>query len=126
MEKEEKKKRGGQKGNTNSLKHGFYSKSLNQAAKIDFKDAWGLEGIDEEIALIRVEIKNAIAGGDERNLLLLVKAANALDKLVRTRYQISAAQHKGLKEAIASVVDDFLIPAGVNIGTNFFSKKIIG
>lgn len=126
MEKKEKLKKGGQKNNQNSWKHGFYSKSLNEAEKYDFKDASGIEGIDEEIALIRLEIKKAISGGDERNLLLLVKAAQALDKLVRTRYQITAAQHKGLQTAITNVVNDVLIPMGVNIGSSFFAKKITG
>lgn len=126
MEKKEKRKRGGApKGNTNSLKHGFYTKDWETLAKTEFKNAAGIEGIDEEIALLRVELKKSISGCDERNLLLLVKAAAALDKLVRTRYQITSSHHKGLTEAIRNVVTDFLVPMGVNIGSSFFSKKIM-
>jgi hypothetical protein len=126
MEEQEKKekKKGGQKGNSNAYKHGFYSKDLDHLEKIEYRNASGIEGIDEEIALLRLEIKKAITGSDARNLLLLVKAAAALDKLVRTRYQITSTQNRGLKDAVATVVKDFLIPMGVNIGSAFFTKKM--
>src|SRR4030042_4763779 len=93
-------KKGGQKGNRNAIKHGFYARIFDEAEKVDFSVAAGVEGIDEEIALLRLEIKNAISGGDERNLILLVKAAGALERLIRTRYQISSTQRQGLQEAI--------------------------
>jgi len=124
MEKKEKRKRGGQKGNRNGVKHDFYSKMLDETERFDFNDAAGIEGIDDEIALLRFEIKKAISGGKERNLLLLVKAAGALEKLIRTRYQISVANRKGLKEALANAVKDVLVPMGVTIGSAFITKRI--
>ena len=126
MEEKIKRKKGGQKGNRNSIKHGFYAKVFDEAERFDFNDAAGIEGIDEEIALLRLEIKKAISGGDDRNLLLLVKAASALEKLIRTRYQITASQRKGLKEAIGNVIQDILVPLGVNIGSAVVTKKISG
>jgi hypothetical protein len=126
MEEKPKQKKGGQKGNRNAIKHGFYTKIFDEAEKLDFSLAAGVEGIDEEIALLRMEIKKAIAGGDDRNLILLVKAAGALEKLVRTRYQITAAQRRGLKEAIGNVIHDVLVPLGVNIGSAMLTKKVTG
>jgi hypothetical protein len=126
MAKRLKRKRGAPKGNLNSLKHGFYSKVFNEAEKLEFNHAAGIEGIDEEIALLRLEIKKAISGGDERNLLLLVKAAGALEKLIRTRYQITAAQRKGLKVAIGNVIRDILVPLGVNVGGAVIANKVSG
>jgi len=126
MAEKEKRQKGGQKGNRNALKHGYYSTIFDKAEKIDFSSAGGIEGIDEEIALLRHEIKKAISGGDEKNLLLLVKAVSALDRLMRTRYQITSSQHKGLKEAIAAVVSEVLVPLGVNIGSTILSHKISG
>ncbi len=126
MEEKIKRKKGGQKGNRNSKKHGFYSRVFDEAERFDFNDAVGVDGIDEEIALLRLEIKKAISGGDERNLLLLVKAAGALEKLIRTRYQITAAQRNGLKQAIENVVNDILVPLGINIGGAVITKKISG
>ena len=126
MEEKTKQKMGGQKGNRNAAKHGFYSRIFDEAERFDFNYAAGIEGIDEEIALLRMEIKKTISGGDERNLILLVKAAGALEKLIRTRYQITAAQRKGLKEAIGNVIKDVLVPLGVNIGSAMVTKKISG
>jgi hypothetical protein len=126
MEDKPRAKKGGQKGNRNAIKHGFYSKIFDEAERPDFTFAVGIEGIDEEIALLRMEIKKAISGGDTRNLILLVKAAGALEKLIRTRYQINAAQRKGLKEAIGNVVKDVLVPLGVNIGSAVVTKRVSG
>ena len=119
-----KKKKGAPKGNRNAAKNSFYSKIFDEAEKVDLTDAAGIEGIDEEIALLRMEIKKAITGGDERNLLLLVKAAAALDKLIRTRYQITSSQRHGLKEAIDNVINNVLVPLGVNIGSAVITKKL--
>jgi hypothetical protein len=119
-----KRKKGGQKGNQNALKHGFYAKVFNEAEKFEFINASDMEGIDEEIALLRLEIKKAISGGDERNLLLLVKASAALEKLVRTHYKIATEHHDGLKEAIGKVVKDFLVPLGIKVGSAVITKEI--
>jgi hypothetical protein len=119
-------KKGAQKGNRNAVKHGFYARIFDEAERPDFTFAVGIEGIDEEIALLRMEIKKAIAGGDSRNLILLVKAAGALERLIRTRYQINAGQRQGLKEAIGNVIKDVLVPLGINIGSAMVSKKISG
>lgn len=119
-----KKKKGGQKGNKNAVKHDFYARILDETERFDFHDATGIDGIDDEIALIRLEIKKSISGADERNLLLLVKAAGALEKLIRTRYQISAANRKGLKEALVDAVEKVLVPMGVTIGSAVITKRI--
>jgi hypothetical protein len=124
MEKKEKRKRGGQKGNRNAAKQDYYSMILDHTERRDFNIANGIEGIDEEIALMRFEIKKAISGGDERNLLLLVKAAGALEKLIRTRHRISADQRKGFKEAIGNVIKEILLPMGVNLGSAAIVKKL--
>jgi hypothetical protein len=97
---------------------------LNEAEKRDFLRAAGIAGVDEEIALLRLEIKKAMAGGDDRNLKILVKATNALERLVRTRYQITSKQQKGLKEAIGNVIKDIAIPLGINVGTAALVKRV--
>jgi len=52
-----KRKRGAPKGNQNARKHGFYCKVLDEAEQLDFELAQGVEGIDDEVALLRVKIK---------------------------------------------------------------------
>jgi len=110
------RKAGTSKGNQSARKQGFYSRVLDEAERLDFELAFGVEGIDDEIALLRVEIKKAITGGDPKNLKLLVDATNALERLIRTRYKITKEQRKGLKEAIGNVLRDIALPLGISIG----------
>jgi hypothetical protein len=113
---EEKRKRGAPPGNHNALKHGYYSKAYKRADRHDFFDAAGIKGIDEEIALLRHELKKAISGGDDRNLKVLERAAASLEKLVRTRSMIKDSQTDGLQEAIETSLRDSLVPLGINYG----------
>ena len=94
------------------------------AEKLDLDLASGVNGIDDEIALLRVEIKKAMAGGDAGNLEVLVKATNALERLIRTRYQITREQRKGLKEAISNVLKDIALPLGINLGATVVGKQL--
>ena len=100
---------------------GFYSRVLDEAEQLDFEQAVGLDGIDDEIALLRVKIKS-ILGDDPKNLKLLVEATNALERLIRTRYKITKDQRKGLKEAIGNVLRDIAVPLGISIGTAIDKK----
>ena len=108
-------KRGAPEGNQNARKHGFYSKVLDEAEQLDFELASGVEGIDDEIALLRVKIKSLIAH-DPENIKLIMEATNTLARLVKTRYNITKEQKKGLKEAIGNVLRDIALPLGIGIG----------
>jgi len=103
------------KDNQNARNHGFYSKVLDEAEQLDFELASGVNGIDDEIALLRVKLKS-ILGDDPKNIKLIVEATNALERLIRTRYKISKEQRKGLKEAIGNVLRDIAVPLGIGIG----------
>ena len=109
------RKRGAPRGNQNARKHGFYSRVLNEAERLDLELAQGVEGIDDEIALLRVKIKS-ILENDPENVRLIMEATNTLARLVRTRYNITKEQKKGLKEAIGNVLKDIALPLGIGIG----------
>jgi len=109
------RKRGGQRGNQNARKHGFYSKVLDEAEQLDFELATGVEGIDDEIALLGVKIKS-ILEKDPENIRLIMQATNTLAGLVKTSYNMTKEQKKGLKEAIGNVLRDVALPLGIGIG----------
>jgi hypothetical protein len=102
----------------------FYDKLFDAAEKIDFDRACGVEGIDDEIALIRLEIVKVVSGGDAANLRLLVQATNALERLIRTRYEISRDQRKSIREAIGNVLREIAVPLGITVGTEFLTGKV--
>jgi hypothetical protein len=114
MPAEATRKRGAPKGNQNARKHGFYSRVLDEAEQLDFEVAAGVEGIDDEIALLRVKIKS-ILSHDPENMKLVMEATNTLARLVKTRYNITREQKKGLKEAIGNVLRDVALPLGIAV-----------
>ncbi len=121
MVEETSRKRGAPKGNQNARKHGFYSRVLDQTEQLDFELATSVEGIDDEIALLRVKIKSLLVNNPE-NIRLIMQATSTLARLVRTRYNISKKDKKGLKEAITNVLRDVAIPLGIAISTKLDKK----
>jgi hypothetical protein len=109
------RQRGAPRGNQNARKHGFYSKVLDEAEQLDFELATSVEGIDDEIALLRIKIKS-ILEKDPENIKLIIKATNTLAGLLKTKFNISKEDKKGLKEAIANVLKDVALPLGFGIG----------
>jgi len=110
-----KRKRGALKGNQNARKHGFYSKVLDEAEQLELKAAREIEGIDDEIALLRVKI-HSLLEKDPDNIKLIMDATNTLARLLRTKYNLDKVQGKGIKDAIASVIKELAIPLGVGVG----------
>ncbi|HEY54877.1 MAG TPA: hypothetical protein G4N91_01160 [Dehalococcoidia bacterium] len=108
-------KRGAPKGKPKSKKQGFYSKVMDEAKRLDFELAAGVEGVDDEIALLRVEIKSLLAN-DPENIKQLMEATNTLVRLVQTKYKITKEQRQGLKEAIENVIKEIAVPLGIGIG----------
>jgi len=106
------RKRGAPKGNQNARKHGFYSRVLDEAERFDFEVATTVEGLDEEIALLRVKIKSLLEY-DPENMKLIMQAATTLARLIRTRYNIGKEDKEGLKEAIGNVLRDVALPLGI-------------
>ena len=100
------------KGSQNTGKPGFYSRTLDESEKLELEAARGVDGLDEEIAILRVKLKELIEN-DPENIRLALEAANTIARLVRTRYSITREQKKSLKEAITKVLDEIAIPLGV-------------
>jgi hypothetical protein len=105
------KKKGRVAGETET---GFYEKALNDAEKLNFQFAARVEGVDEEIALLRLKIKELLAD-ENADLRPIIAAADLLCRLVRTRYSITSKQQSNLKDALERVVKDLAIPLGIEL-----------
>jgi hypothetical protein len=101
----------------------FYDRVLDEAERLDMEAAADVNGIDDEIAVLRVKIKSVLEK-DPENLKLIMQATNTLAGLVKTRYRISAEQKKGLKEAITNVIRDIAIPLGISVGSAAIGKRL--
>ena len=108
-------KRGAPKGNQNARTHGFYSRALTEAEKADLEEASFVEGIDQEIAFLRMKLKELAENSPDR-IDLHLEAANMIARLIRTHYQISNKQKKSLKDAIHKVLTEVAVPLGIGLG----------
>jgi len=109
------------KNKRNNSRRGFYSQALDEAEKFELEEASHIEGIDEEIALLRVKLRELLEQQPER-IDLHFEAANIIARLVKTRYQITREQKKTLKEAIQKVLTEIAVPVGVGVGVKLASR----
>ncbi|MBM3166758.1 MAG: hypothetical protein FJZ83_06300 [Chloroflexi bacterium] len=93
-------------------KRGFYSYALDEAEQVELEEARGIEGLDEEIAMLRLRLREILVTEPER-LDLHLRMAEVIARMVKTRYHISKEQKKSLKQAIAKVLTEIAIPLGV-------------
>jgi len=121
-----KRKRGAPKGNQNAIKHGYYSRTFSPADRFDLDIAADMEGVGEEIALLRFEIKKAITGGDMKNLAPLVQATVALEKLIRTHHRLFMEKRNSLKLVVENVVRNVLLPLGPAAVDSVLARHVSG
>jgi hypothetical protein len=112
------KGRGAPLGNQNARTHGFYSKVLDEEQQREYTQATEVEGLDSEIALLRVKIKSLVAR-DPENIDLITQVTNALARLIVTKYNINKTDKQGLREAIGNVLKDVALPLGIGLGSVF-------
>ena len=99
----------------------FYSRALEEAEELELEEASHIEGIDQEIALLRVKLRELLEEQPDR-IDLHFEAANIIARLVKTRYQISKEQKKSLKEAIQKVLTEVAVPLGVGLAVRAAGK----
>ena len=109
------------KNRAKSSQRGFYRQALEEAERIEFEEASEVEGLDEEIALLRLKLRELVERQPDR-VDLHLEAANIIARLVKTRYQITKEQKKSLKEAISKVLTEVAVPLGIGVGIGM--KKV--
>ncbi|MDH4241394.1 MAG: hypothetical protein OEW48_17690 [Phycisphaerae bacterium] len=99
-----KRKRGGQKGNRNALKHGFYSATLSSAETSQLRNITNLEGVDPEIALIRVRLQSSLQY-DPGNRRVIREASRLLVKWYSANYRLDPTDHNYLKTVVEHLLE---------------------
>jgi len=92
----------------------FYRNALTEAEKLLMEEALEVTGLDQEIALLRIKLTELVTNHPGRVDLQLT-AANAIARLVKTRYQISKDQKNSLKEAVSRVLAEVAAPLGIGV-----------
>jgi hypothetical protein len=103
------RKTGAQPGNQNARKHGFYSQALARAEKHVLASAVGVDGLDQEIAIMRLKFRSLLAQ-DGQNLRLINQTAETLARLYQVKYSLTRTDVGKLKAAFDAVFSAFIVP----------------
>ena len=82
---------------------GFYSSALSRAERMRLPKARMAEGLDEEVALLRVRL-HSLAQEHPDQLDLLLKGVNALVRAVAMKYKLSDKPAEDLSRNIMGVL----------------------
>src|SRR5687768_14540319 len=96
----------------------FYEDALSEAERLRLQDALDIEGLDEEVALLRLWLRKAIEEHPE-DIQLMTKGAELLVKAVAARYRLSPKSKRDLAENLGRVIDEvggLLLPEGSGNG----------
>lgn len=100
----ERRKPGGQPGNSNRLKHGFYSASFGDSLRLALKEAaaLGVADLEAELAAARTILRRLIEASPD-NIDAIARLLNTITNLASTNYRLSAADSQELE---ATMVDE--------------------
>lgn len=77
----------------------FYERALTEAERADLSEALKVEGLEQEVALLRLRLRRALAPEDE-DFALFLRGLDVLRRMVVARYGLSKGDAKGLETAM--------------------------
>ena len=100
-----KRHRGGQPGNQNARKHGFYSPYMSQPEIDELNKALDQEDIDKHVAATRIKLSSALLA-DPSNRRLLGDASRQLSKYYRCQNHMDKEDYAEIKKFIRLVITE--------------------
>jgi hypothetical protein len=102
MARRQKRRRGGQPGNQNARRHGFYSSSLDQADICRFLNIINSEGVDPVVAVLRLKLSSVLerSPGNRR---VILEACKLLAEHYASKYEVSPRDIPELKKYIRNM-----------------------
>jgi hypothetical protein len=97
-----------------SWRRGFYSDALSEAEQLLLDQARDMEGLDEEIAMLRVHLRKALEASPD-DLRLVTLGVDMLVKAVAAQYRLSPKARRDLAGHLTNLLNslgDQLLPAG--------------
>ncbi|MFQ6020224.1 MAG: hypothetical protein ACE5KW_05665 [Dehalococcoidia bacterium] len=108
--------RGARRGGRKSVRN-FYEQALSTAERLDLPEAQAVEGLDQEIAVLRVRLKRALQEHPQ-DIGIIGKGLDLLVKAVAARYRLSPKAKRELSDhlqtAFQHLSETFLPPEGDN------------
>ena len=85
------------------LEQSFYGSALDSAEQIELEAASDIEGLDKEIALLRMKLRAVLSERPE-DLPLMLRSIELLVKVVSARYRLSKQAEEDLAGSLAGVI----------------------
>ncbi len=85
------------------LEEDFYGSALDSAERIELEAASDIEGLDKEIALLRMQLRAVLSERPE-DLPLMLRGIELLVKAVSARYRLSKQAEEDLAGSLAGVI----------------------
>lgn len=84
--------------------HSFYAKALSQAESAVLQEAMQVSGLDQEIALMRLRLLQALEEHPE-DIELMLRGAALLSRMVATKYGLTRTDEADMLAAIDRAVE---------------------
>ena len=85
----------------------FYTHALTRAERMELPSAISLEGLDGEIALLRIRLRR-LAGDKPDEFALLLRGIGMLARSLSVKYQLSSGSTEKLEKEMLSTVEELL------------------
>lgn len=82
----------------------FYKEALSQAEQVLLPEALEVEGLEQEIALLRLKLQQALVERPE-DMDLLLKGVNLLVRAVAAQYRLSPKAKDDLMDSVIGVLE---------------------
>ena len=87
----------------------FYESALNEAEKNSVQIAREVDGIDEEVALLRLRLRTVMEEVETRtDFPLMLRGLDALRRLVEVKYRLGEQQREALGTELALLREELL------------------
>ena len=84
----------------------FYASALSEAERPQLREARGVEGLDEEVALLRLRLREAL-GNHPDDFRLMQNGVRLLVQALLARHRLSPKQADNLSEAAVNLLEEF-------------------
>jgi len=97
----------------------FYSREFADVGRRDVADAVKVQGIDEEIGMLSVKIRDIVLLEPE-NMRLYIQATTALSVLLRTKERLFSGKTGHID--IDSLIEKEIIPSGLRVPADYLAR----
>ncbi len=92
--------------NQRHVEESFYASALTEAERGDLATARGLAGLEDEVALLRLRLREALARHPE-DIRLVESAVKVLVQSLLAQHRLSPGQADNLCEAVTKFIEEF-------------------